>query len=198
MATTGTRSFAGLAYDNGDGSSTLVDPTHPLPVSAAGTGSSYQSSVATTRTNDTAAYAAGDVIGTGTGAAGAVLTFAAAGPSGGNLLITGADLMPALAAVPAGMTSFRLHLYDASPASALGDNAAWDLPSGDRANYLGYVDLGTPVDVGSTLWVQNDGIKRQVTLANASTTLYGYLVTVGGFTPAAQTVFTVNLKGLAV
>jgi hypothetical protein len=95
------------------------------------------------------------------------------------------------------MTSFRLHLYDATPPSATADNAAWDLPAGDRANYLGYVDLGSPVDVGATLYVQTDQVNKQFRASTAD--LYGYLVTNGGFTPAANSeVYVPELNAVAL
>ena len=160
----------------------------PQPVS----GGSYGSPLSLTRTADTNAYAAGDVIGTGTGSGNAVLDLGVLGPAaGGEVMITGATLEIDLAAVPSGMTSFRLHLYNAAPPSALADNAAWDLVSGDRASYLGYVDLGTPQDVGSTLFVQADQINSQKTMPAGH--LFGYLVTNGGYTPASATVHKIIL-----
>lgn len=150
-----------------------------------------------TRTADTNAYTAGDVIGIdASGSPGsAIHSLTNAGPAGGQIVITGASLLIALSSVPAGMTSFRLHLYDASPTAIL-DNAAWDLPSGDRSSYLGYIDLGTPVDVGSSLFVQSDQA-RQVKLAASSTTLYAILVTNGGYTPASGTSYQIRLNALA-
>ena len=70
--------------------------------------------------------------------------------------------------------------------------------SGDRTAYLGYIDLGTPVDVGSTLFVQFDQINKQLKLASAVTTIYGELVTNGAFTPASGTVFTIRLRVAAL
>ena len=135
----------------------------------------YQAKPTVTRPANTTAYTAGDVVG-------GSITFPGVGPFGGDILVTSAALRINVASIPAGMTSFRLHLYDVTPPSALADNAAWDLPAGDRANYLGYIDLGSPADVGSTLYVQADQINRQIRLRTAD--LYGYLVTNGGFTPA--------------
>lgn len=152
-------------------------------------------SLAVPRPNDTAAYLALDVIGTSTSAGGAVLSFASIGPSGGTIIITSADLRIDVNAIPSGMTSFCLHLYNGSPNSNLGDNGAWDLTSGDRATYLGYIDLGAPVDVGSTLFCQVDGVNKQVKLSGG-TTLYGYLVTIGAYTPAAQTNHQVRLNAI--
>lgn len=96
-----------------------------------------------------------------------------------------------LAAVISGMTSYTLHLYNVTPPSALGDNAAWDLPSGDRSAYLGSISLGTPADVGSTLYIETQNHNKRVKLSGTS--LFGYLVTAGGFTPSAQIGFNVQL-----
>jgi hypothetical protein len=158
--------------------------------------SAKASSVSLTRTNDTNAYAANDVVGAATGST-AALEFTSFGPTGGgDVMITSASLEIDVNAVPSGMTSFNLALYSVTPPSALGDNTAWDLPSGDRASYLGTISLGTPVDLGSTLFVSTDQIQRQITLAGTS--LFAYLVTVGAYTPAAQTVFAVKLHGVAL
>lgn len=161
------------------------------------TGRAYSSTVSLTRPNDTNAYTANDVIGTATGST-AALAFASIGPSHvAEFMVTTVELEIDITAVPSGMTSFRLYLYSVTPPSALGDNAAWDLPSGDRASFLGYVDLGTPVDLGSTLYVQSTGVNRQFSMpGNIGGILYGYLVTIGGYTPAAQSVFKVTIHGM--
>jgi hypothetical protein len=148
------------------------------------------------RPNDSAPYLAGDIIGTATGST-AAIAFPAIGSAGKIIRITGARLKIAVASVPSGMTSFRLHLYNATPPSALGDNAVWDLPAGDRANYLGYVDLGTPVDLGSTLYVQSTGLDYDF-LMGATDGLFGYLVTNGGYTPSASVVKEVTLYAMAM
>jgi hypothetical protein len=164
------------------------------------TDTATQASVAIARPANTTAYSAGDVIGvadsaTPSSAGSAILSFTLRGIASGQAMITGADLLLPLTSVPSGMTSFRLHLYDTSPTAIL-DNAAWDLPSGDRGYYLGYIDVGTPVDVGSTLFVQTDQINKQVTLKGG--TLYGVLVTNGGFTPTSGAVYTVRLHAIGV
>ena len=156
-----------------------------------------RSSVTLTRTNDTNVYGANDVIGAATGST-AALEFVNIGPSrGGEVIITKALFEIDITAVVSGMTSFRLYLYSATPPSALGDNAAWDLPAGDRATFLDYIDLGTPVDLGSTLYVQNLQINNQITVSSGGS-LFGYLVTTGTWTPAANTVFKISLKSLGV
>lgn len=121
---------------------------------------------------------------------GAAQDFALGAPSGCLFLITDCDLY--IDGGTAEATAWRLYLYTVTPPSALADDAAWDLPSGDRASHVGYVDLGTAVDLGSTQGVQNAGINRTVKLAG--TTLFGYLVNLTTLTPAAVA-HRVRLKG---
>jgi hypothetical protein len=155
----------------------------------------YSASASVTRPNDTNIYAAGDVIGAATGST-AAIEFANMGPSGKEIMITSSALEVDVAAIPSGMSTFRLHLYNVTPPSALGDNAAWDLPAGDRASYLGYLDLNGPIDLGSTLYVEQNGVNKQVKLAGTS--LFGYLVTYGSYTPTASTVKKTTLHSIAV
>jgi hypothetical protein len=105
--------------------------------------SALLSSVSITRTADTNAYTAGDVIGAATGSTAAVEFVNIGQPSGDrDILITSAELEIDASAIPSGMTSFNLYLYSATPPGALGDNAAFDLSSGDRASFLGKISLG--------------------------------------------------------
>ena len=160
-------------------------------------GSGRLSSVSITRPANTTPYTAGDVIGNGAGGA-AALEFTSVGASGGMIMIIGADLECDIAAVPAGMGNMRLHLYSVTPPSALADNAAFDIPSGDRASYLTQIDLGTPVDQGSTLYVPAI-TPMAVPVQLAGTSLFAYLMTAGGFTPAANSeVYKVRIRTLAL
>lgn len=169
-----------------------VDSSGALKTVAVSTG--YGAATPITRTNDTNAYAANDVIGAAVGAT-AAISFTLA-PAAGETLITSAQFEIDISSIPSGMTSFLLYLYNIAPPSALGDNAAWDLPAGDRAAFLGVVSLGTPIDLGSTLYVEQNGINKQITTASAA--VFGYLVTVGPWTPAALTVFKVTLHTVAL
>lgn len=151
-----------------------------------------KTSVTFTRPADTTAYTAGDVVG------GVLRFLGAATMSGSELLVTSHDLRIDVASIPSGMTSFRLHLYKNTPPSALADNAAFDIPAGDRASYLGYLDLGSPADIGSTLYVQVDQVNKQFRLAAGETTLYGYLVTTGAYTPTSAASKTINLHAIPI
>ena len=118
--------------------------------------------------------------------------------TGGEIIITSTQLWVYHTALISGETSYNLHLYNVTPPSAHADNDAWDLPSGDRAAYLGYVALGTPVDLGSTLYVEVNGLNKQITgLSNNTGSLWAELVTVGAFTPTAA-VRRVRVHSIAV
>ena len=177
----------------------VVSDTNPYPVVIGAPSSTntagYNPSVTFTRTADTTAYTAGDVIGiNNAGSPGsAIHTLTSAGPAGSSIVVLGASLLINATAIPSGMTSFRLHLYNASPTAIL-DNAAWDLPSGDQTAYLGYVDLGNIVDMGSTLYGEVTQVNKCIKLASSVTSVYAELVTNGGFTPASGTSFTIKLQ----
>lgn len=136
-----------------------------------------------------AAYAARDVVG-------GVLSFTNMQfLGGGNLDIISARLTLGIAAVPSGMTNFELHMYNASPPSALADNAAFDLTAADLPYYQGKLFFSTPTDEGSSLSTSIDAINKQVFLT--TDTIYAYLVTIDGYTPAAGSeVYRAALRGL--
>jgi hypothetical protein len=152
-------------------------------------GKAYRSTVSITRPSNTTAYTAGDVVGDTGGSA--ILTLSSIGPSGGYILIQSAALIFSDSTVPAGMGAFRIHFYNASP-TAIADNAPFDLVSGDRALYMGYIDLSAPQDLGSTIYTQVDYPGRLIKLAAASTTLYAEIETRNAYTPVSAS--TVELR----
>lgn len=80
-------------------------------------------------------------------------------------------------------TVWRVHLYGVTPPSALADNDLFDIPSGDRSAYLGYIDIAQLVDIGSTLFVQSDNLNKAIRLSGRSA--FGYLVATSGITTEA-------------
>jgi hypothetical protein len=147
-----------------------------------------KSTVTFARPANTDAYLAGDVVG-------GVLYFRDVSQiASAEVLITSTGLRVDLTAVTSGMTSFRLQCYRETPPSALADNAPWDLPAGDRSVYAGYIDLGSPADVGSTLYVQADQVNKHLKLTE--TGIYAYLTTIGAYTPASATVMSVDLHAV--
>ena len=176
-----------------DGAAWVASPAINATLTGSITGEVVSASQ--TRPNDVTAYAALDVVGQNPAAN---MTFANVLPNaGGTFVVLGARLRIDVAAIPAGMSSFRLHLYNAAP-TAIADNAAYNLPVADRAKYLGYVEISNVQDIGDTLWSQATGLNFMGKLAVASTSLYGILQTVGAFTPTASVVKTVTLNIVAV
>ena len=157
--------------------------------------SAKSSSVSKTRPNNTTPYTALDVV--GTDAATNIEFTNVASVAGASIIINRVGLRIDVASIPSGMSGFRLHLYSSAP-TAIADNAAYNLPSGDRAKYLGYIDIDTPIDMGDTLYVEMKNVGLNCTLGNGSTSIFGILQTLGAYPPTAETVKTVTLDALEV
>ena len=180
-------SFSSEAYSNPGLVSGAVAPFTST------TTNGYGTQTAVTRAANTTPYTANDVVG-------GAIDFGVMGPSASQIIITSTLLEPRITAVPAGMTSFTLYLYSVTPPSAIADNGAWTLASGDLASYLGSISLGTPAlpaASSAALIVEQANLGKQVKLAG--THLFGYLVTAGGFTPAANSeVYEIGLQSVAI
>jgi hypothetical protein len=153
-------------------------------------GKAYRSVVSFNRPADASGYTAGDVVG---GASSAIHTFSGIGPAGGFAIAQSASLAIGASSVPAGMASFRLHLFSSSPA-AVADNAVFSVASGEIGSYMGYLDFPAPIDLGEVLFSQTDYIGRQIKLADGQTSLFGELETRGAYTPASGTFYQIRLS----
>lgn len=156
-------------------------------------GKAYRSTATITRPANTTAYTVGDVVGDTGGSA--IISLTSAGPSGGFIILQSISLVFSDSTVPSGMGAFRVHMYSASP-TAIADNAAFDLASGDRATYMGYIDLPAPQDLGSTLYTQTDYPGRLIKLAAASTTLFAEIETRGAYTPVSASTASLRINTL--
>jgi hypothetical protein len=177
----------------------------PVPVSASNavpvTSNGYIGTSTVTRAANTTAY-------TGNGSTtcdviGGVLTIANVGPNAGQILITSIVIILNITAVPSGVGNLILFLYDATPPSAIADNGAFSVSSGDRANILtpNGINLGTPILAkgGGSVVVQVSNLNLQLKLASASTSLFAYLVTDLGFTPAnASETYSLRARAIGV
>lgn len=171
-----------------------VDGAGDTVALTADTAGAAGNAITTTTTCANATFAAGTLLG---GLDATYLTFDTGLAAGSGFLITGATVEIDAAAVPAGMSTFKLHLYDAAP-TAIADNAAFDLPEADRAKYLGYITLAAPIDLGATLWSQNDNLNFNGKLSSAGTTLYGIMTTDGAYTPTSECVKKITLYVVGV
>jgi hypothetical protein len=88
-------------------------------------------------------------------------------------------------------------LFNSAPTTVI-DNTAFDLVSADRTAYLGNIEIDTPVDLGSTLYMQKDSVGMLCKLLSGSTTLYGILQTMGGYTPTPSASKTIAFHTLEV
>ncbi|RJE47674.1 hypothetical protein A7K50_03230 [Dehalobacter sp. MCB1] len=167
--------------DNGDNSFSFAAIELP---------STKISSTSFTRPADTTAYTANDVVGP---AVTGNLSFSDVSMiSGAPIKIESAMMEIDVAAVPSGMSTFRLHIYNAAP-TAIADNAAFNLIAADRSKYLGYITFSTPVDFGDTLISDVSALKKIIKLADNSTSLYGILETIGAYTPTSAAVKKITL-----
>jgi len=157
-------------------------------------GYGFRGTSTVTRPANTTPYSIGDVVG-------GALTIADIGPASGHIYITDSKFMLNITAIPSGMTSFTLHLYNVTPPSAIADNSPFTLGSGDRASYMGFVQLGTPVALGvgtQTPYVIQTGLNQGFTMP-AGTSLFAYLVTATAYTPAANSeTYTLTIKSVSV
>jgi len=150
-------------------------------------GQGRSKSVTITRPANTTAYTAEDAIGDVSGSA--IIEFPGLVAPGSLNMILSAYLEYDVAALPTG-ADFRLELYNDSP-TAIADNAAWSLLSGDRTKHIGSIDFDTLVDRVATLKVDMDKLNKAFWIGAAGSTggkrsLYGILVASGGFTPAGN------------
>jgi hypothetical protein len=114
------------------------------------------------------------------GAAGAFTTM---GQVSKRAMITSASIL--IESATAVASGWRLYLYNVTPPSAVADGSAWDLPSGDWASFLGYVDIGsTSTDQGSAQYIEVNNIGKQILLA-ATPSIFAYLVNTTTATLAA-------------
>lgn len=150
---------------------------NPLPIGFA----SYTASASFTPA--ATSHTAGDVNG-------AAAEFAFNAPAGSLLRIVNASML--VAGGTNETSTWRLYLFNVTPASALADDAAFDLPAGDRASFLGYFDFAQLVDIGATLFIEATPNK---VVRLTGTSVFGYLVNLTTVTPAnvARTV-TLNAQ----
>jgi hypothetical protein len=163
------------------------------------TGKAFESVASFTRPANTTAYTALDVVGaadtvTPANAGSAILTFSEASRAERVVQILSADLSIALTSVPSGMTSFKLHLYSETPTNAILDNAAFSTATADRQNYLGSINFSIGVIDAGFLYASVDYIGRTIKTPTAD--IYGVLQTIGAFTPASGTGYTVAIRTL--
>lgn len=149
-------------------------------------------SITFTRPANTTAYTAGDVVGSATSA---IHELTGAASSSSFVFVQSIQLLINNASVPSGMTGFRVHLYSSAP-TAISDNAAYTFTTSDLAAWQDSFDLSTPAVRGSMLRSQAYYQGGVMKLQPASSSLYAVIETLGAYTPASGTAYTLRVKVL--
>jgi len=145
-----------------------------------------------TRPADTTTYAANDTVANST-VAGSVtpLTFVAARYNGGSGFITGARISKTTNVTT--NAQFRLHIFDAAPTMASGDNAA--LSCSGINNWIGSIDIAVGQAFTDGAAGRAAGSSPAIMFDKSSgTNLYGILQALAAYGPGNAEVFTVALE----
>lgn len=159
-------------------------------------GKTVRASANFTRPADTTAYASTDLVANSTTAGSvAAMSFTVARVAGGSGMIRRCRIRKSGTSVT--NASFRLHLFNAAPATITnGDNGAFSVSG--VADYLGAFDVNvdrafTDGAAGNGLPINGSEINFALT---SGTAIYGLLEARGAYTPASGEVFTVSLEVL--
>ncbi|MFM6272694.1 MAG: hypothetical protein ACKPFA_40415, partial [Dolichospermum sp.] len=161
--------------------------TQPVSFTTVPPGLAYLSTATITRSANTTAYTANDVYGNGSG--GNAFELTNIGPSGGFVFLSSLDIIFNITALPSGMGAFAVYLFNAPPPSAITDNLPYSLSSGDRASIItlnGLILTTSLARGGGSVVAEISNINQLFKLATGSTSLWGYVVTLAAFTPAAN------------
>lgn len=156
--------------------------TQPVSMATAPQGQAWLSTATITRAANTTPYTANDVYGT-------VFELQNIGSSGGFVFLSSLDIMFNLTTLPSGMGSFAIYLYSSSPPSAITDNNPFNIASGDRGSIMSLNGFNLTASLargGGSVVAESLGINQLFKLASNSTSIWGYLVTLSAFTPAAN------------
>jgi hypothetical protein len=157
--------------------------TPPTSVGLTGTlppGLTYESTATITRAADTTIYTASapnfDVYGS-------LFELENIGVAGEGIFLSYFEISLNLSAVPQGMTSFAVHLYPTAP-TTIADNSIWTIGSDPVLDPVGFnVSMSLAKGGGKVVGVVKD-LNQLFILTSSS--LWGYLVTNGAVTPAAN------------
>lgn len=143
----------------------------------------FLSTATIVRAANTTAYTVNDVYGN-------MFELQNIGPSGGGgfVFISSIEIIFNITAVPTGMSAFAVYLYSSIP-TPITDNLPFSLGITDTPICVtpgGILLTASLARGGGSVVAEALNINRLIKLAPGSTSLRGYLVTLGAFTPAAN------------
>lgn len=118
------------------------------------------------------------------------------GSSGGIIELISVSIIFDLATLPAGMSDFALYLFNSSPATAFADNELFSVPTNNRASLLTLNGINLTANLtrgGGTVVAETILINSTFKLASASTSLWGYLVSLSTFSHNVASNFIIRL-----
>ena len=159
---------------------TFFQNIQPVSMTAAPAGLAYASSTTITRAANTTTYTASapnfDVYG-------GLFQLQNIGEAGKGIFLSYFEISLNLSSVPAGMTSFAVHLYPTAPTN-IADNSIWTIGSDPVLDPVGFnVPMSLAKGGGKVVGVIRD-LNQLFILTSSS--LWGYLVTNGAIDPAAN------------
>lgn len=141
----------------------------------------YTSDVVIQRAANVTPYTAGDVLG-------GLITLPGLVPSSQEqVIINSVMLLLNITALPTGIGTQTLCLYNSTPSTILNDNDPWLLPPADINSFVGEIALGTPTlafGAGSIVYLMTENLSIQRRAIGNS--FFAYLRQGAGFTPAAN------------
>ena len=154
--------------------------TQPVSMIAAPPGLVYESTATIIRAANTTAYTASA---TNFDVYGGLFQLQNIGEAGKGIFLSYFEISLNLSDVPQGMTSFAVHLYPTAP-TTIADNSIWTIGSDPVLDPVGFnVSMSLAKGGGKVVGVIKD-LNQLFILTSSS--LWGYLVTNGAFTPAAN------------
>ena len=165
---------------NGNPKNILVDSGGSVIVNVS-PGSAYESTATIARAANVTTYTASepnfDVYG-------GLFELQNIGQAGKGIFLSFFEISLNLSAVPLGMTSFTVYLYSAAPSTNIADNGIWTIGSDPPLDSLGFNVSMSRAKGGDK--VVGNIIDLNQLFVLSSTSLWGYLVTNGAFTAAAN------------
>jgi hypothetical protein len=118
------------------------------------------------------------------------------GNSGGIIELTSVSIVFDLATLPTGMSDFALYLFNSSPATTFANNELFSVPTNNRASLLTLNGINLTANLargGGTVVAETILINSTFKLANASASLWGYLVSLSTFSHNVSSSFIIRL-----
>lgn len=149
-------------------------------------------SISFTRPNDTTQYAIGDAISDSTSAPTPITFSEICDFMGGTLVLY--EVIITSSAKQGTLPQMNLWLFNTIP-TATNDNSALSLTDTQNNTCIAVIPLTTSFSATNNSRLEVSNLRRILRLASSSKNLYGLLEATNTYTPVANEVFTITIKG---